>query len=84
LIAISRFAGRMPIGASAGAPAGGATATVLFLKDGMNFETGSLSRSFPSSMRIMAAVLVMAFDIDAMRKIASVCIGELASMSRLP
>ena len=51
----------------------------------MNFETGSESSSLPSSSRMSAAsVLVTAFDIDAMRKIESFCIGAFFSISRLP
>ena len=81
---ISRFAGTIDAGDPGIAPAGGGTMTVVFLKLGMNFDTGSLRPILPSSTSIMAAMLVTAFDIDAMRKIVSFCIGALASMSRLP
>ena len=50
----------------------------------MYFETGSFRRSLPSSISIMIPTLVIAFDIDAIRKIVSVFIGASASMSRLP
>jgi hypothetical protein len=83
LIVISRFAGRMPIGASAGAPeerhGNGAV-----LERGDELRDRIAQQELAFSMRIMTAVLVMAFDIDAIRKIASVCIGALASISRLP
>ncbi len=50
----------------------------------MNFETGSVSRTFPSSIIIMMAVPTIGFVIDMMRNIESVCIGRLVSMSATP
>jgi hypothetical protein len=50
----------------------------------MNRLTGSLSAILPSSTSIRMAVLVMAFDCDAMRKIASAVIGRRASRSIQP
>jgi hypothetical protein len=42
----------------------------------MNFDTGSLSRTLPSSSSIKIATLVTGLDIDAMRKIASLRIAD--------
>ena len=50
----------------------------------MYFDTGSASDSLPSSTSIMAATVVMGLVIDAMRKIVSLVIGALASLSRKP
>ena len=50
----------------------------------MNRDTGSVSRSFPSSINIRIATPVTGLDIDAMRKIASLRIGVLLSMSIKP
>ena len=53
-------------------------------KAGMYLDTGSARESLPSSIRIMAATVVIGLVIEAMRKIASVFIGALASLSRKP
>jgi len=50
----------------------------------MNFDTGSESSSRPSSSSINAATLVTAFDMDAIRKIVSFCIGAFFWTSSLP
>ena len=50
----------------------------------MKRDTGSVSRSFPSSISIRIATPVTGFDIDAMRKIASLRIGVFESMSIRP
>ena len=50
----------------------------------MNCDTGSVSRSFPSSISIRIATPVTGFDMDAIRKIASFRIGVLDSMSIRP
>ena len=53
-------------------------------KAGMYFDTGSASDSLPSSIRIMAATVVIGLVIEAMRKIVSLVIGALVSLSRKP
>ncbi len=50
----------------------------------MYFETGSVMRSFPSSIIIMIATPVTGFVIDAMRNTASFVIGFFDSMSVTP
>jgi hypothetical protein len=50
----------------------------------MNFDTGSLSRTLPSSTSIITATPVMGFDMDASRKMLSFAIGLFASMSAKP
>ena len=50
----------------------------------MNFDTGSLSRTLPSSTSIKIATAATGFDIDAIRKIVSVCIGFFEAMSMTP
>ena len=50
----------------------------------MKRDTGSVSRSFPSSISIMIATPVTGFDIDAMRKMASLRIGVFESRSMTP
>ena len=50
----------------------------------MKRDTGSVSRSFPSSISIRIATPVTGFDIDAIRKIASLRIGVLPSRSIRP
>src|SRR5436190_12288730 len=60
------------------------TATLVSAKAGMYFNTGSARLSLPSSTRIMAATETIGLVIEAMRKIASVFIGALASLSRKP
>jgi serine/threonine-protein kinase len=50
----------------------------------MNFATGSVSRTFPSSTRIMTATLVTALLIEAIRKMASGRITRPASRSANP
>ena len=59
-------------------------ATFGFLNSGMKRDTGSVRRSFPSSISIRIATPVTGFDIDAMRKIASLRIGVFASTSIRP
>ena len=81
---IGRFAGTLLTGESSTAPAGGATATVVFPNAGMYFATGSPRPRRPSSTSIIAATLVSAFVCDAMRKIESFAIGRAASTSDLP
>ena len=82
---MGRRAGTMATGLPGAALAGGGTATVVVLNAGMNFDTGSFRRSLPSSSSIIAATLVTAFDIEAMRKIASFCIsGGSAHGPRAP
>ncbi len=54
------------------------------LNAGRYFETGSASRSLPSSIRITAATDVTALLIDAIRKIVSFLIGTFFSMSIRP
>src|SRR5262249_12494995 len=61
-----------------------AVATVVFAKPGMYRLTGSLMPIFPSSYSAMTAVLVIALDCDAMRKIVSVVILRPASLSAQP
>ena len=73
---IARFAGTTLTGEPATAPGGGGRATVVFLKAGMNLETGSARPIFPSSTSIITATLVKAFVWDAMRKIVSFFIGR--------
>jgi hypothetical protein len=55
-----------------------------FLNSGMKRVTGSVRRTFPSSISIRIATPVTGFDIDAMRKIASLRIGVLCSRSMSP
>jgi hypothetical protein len=50
----------------------------------MNFETGSVSRSLPSSYSIITATLVTGLVIDAMRNKLSVRIGVRLSTSWNP
>jgi hypothetical protein len=40
------------------------TPTLTLANDGMYFERGSSSRSFPSSTSIIAATVVIGFDIE--------------------
>ena len=47
----------------------------------MNFETGSLRRTLPSSSSIRIATPQTGFDIEKTRKMASFCMGLFASMS---
>ncbi len=60
------------------------TATVVFAKVGMNWLTGVASVNAPSSIRIRIATLVIALDCEAMRKIESVAILRLPSLSLQP
>ena len=50
----------------------------------MKRDTGSVSRSLPSSISIRMATPVIGFDIDAIRKMASFRIGVFASRSIKP
>ena len=50
----------------------------------MKRDTGSVSRTLPSSISIMIATPVTGFDIDAMRKMASLRIGVFDSRSITP
>jgi hypothetical protein len=81
---ICRFAGTVDTGLPGAALAGRGTITVVLRKAGMYLLTGSFSSSLPSSSRIRAAVVVIAFDCEAMRKIVSVRIGTPLSTSALP
>jgi hypothetical protein len=69
-------------GGAAGAAWG--TATFNRWSSGMNRDTGSVSRIFPSSTSIRIETPTTGLVIDMMRKIASFCIGFLASMSIRP
>ena len=60
------------------AGAGFAIATFVSLNSGMNRDTGSVSRTFPSSTIIMMATPVTGLVIDAMRKMPSLRIGVFA------
>jgi hypothetical protein len=75
---IGRFAGTVV------KPASPLMATVVFANPGMNWLTGLLSVSAPSSINAMMATLVTAFDCDAMRKTASVVIFRPDSLSLQP
>ena len=81
LIVISRLAGTAPYRPL---PAGPGTSTVVDLNAGKYFETGSASRSRPSSISMTAATEVTALVIDAMRKIVSFRIGSRFSTSIQP
>jgi hypothetical protein len=59
-------------------------AIFVSLNCGMNLDTGSLRRIRPSSTSIRIATAVTGFVIDAMRKMASLRIGVLDSMSIRP
>jgi hypothetical protein len=50
----------------------------------MNFEAGSVSRTFPSSTSIRIATPTTGLVIDMMRKMASFCIGFFVSRSISP
>ena len=50
----------------------------------MYFATGSSSLSLPSSTSIIAATLVIGFDIEYRRKMVSSVIGSLVATSRTP
>ena len=78
------FAGTTVPAAPIGASFGGGTKTVVFAKDGIQRETGASSAIRPSSTSMSAATVVTAFDMDAIRKIASFGIGILFSTSREP
>ena len=60
------------------------TATLSPFISGMNFDTGSVSRTLPSSIIIMIETPTTGLVIDMMRKIASFCIGLRDSMSIRP
>ena len=81
---IWRRAATVDTGLPGAALAAGATITVVLRKAGMYLLTGSFRSSLPSSTRIIAATVVMAFDCEAMRKIVSVRIGTPFSTSALP
>jgi len=68
----------------AAAVTGFAIATFAFLNSGTKRDTGSPRRSFPSSISIRMATPVIGFDIEAMRKMASLRMGVLASTSIRP
>ena len=59
-------------------------ATFGFLNSGMNFETGSLNTSLPSSINISTATAVSGFVIEAMRNNVSVRIALPDSISVVP
>ena len=50
----------------------------------MKRDTGSASVSLPSSISMMAATLTIGLVIEAMRKMVSLVIATLASLSRKP
>jgi len=50
----------------------------------MKRDTGSVSRTFPSSIIIITATAVIGFDIDASRKMPSFGIGFFDSRSSRP
>ena len=58
--------------------------TVVCANAGMNFDTGSVSSTRPSSTSIMRPTLVSALLCDAIRKMLSVRIGACCSRSRNP
>ena len=60
------------------------TPTCTLAKDGMYFETGSVSASLPSSISIIAARLVIGFVIECSAKMVSGVIGCLVATSRTP
>ena len=90
---ISRSAGttRLGIAAVTDPDGAGATRPSVFsttaespCSSGMNFETGSVSRTLPSSTIIITATPTTGLVIDMMRKMASFCIGFLVSRSIRP
>ena len=50
----------------------------------MKFDTGSFSRTLPSSISIRIATPATGLVIDQIRKIASFCMGLFDSMSLTP
>ena len=56
----------------------------MSLNSGMNFDTGSVIRSLPSSIIIMMATPVTGFVIEAMRNTAFFGIGSFDSRSITP
>ena len=81
---MARFAGTTPYRPVPGVPGGGGTATVVCLKAGKYFDTGSVSSSRPSSSRIATATVVTAFDMEAMRRMTSLRMGRFFSTSIFP
>ncbi len=71
-------------GSGAASDPGFGTATFIPLNSGMNRDTGSVSRSLPSSTIIITATAVTGFDIEASRKMPSFGMGRLVSMSMRP
>ena len=60
------------------------TATLIPLNSGMNLETGSVSPTLPSSISMRIATPVTGLVEEAMRKIASLGMGEPDSTSITP
>ena len=56
----------------------------MFLNSGINFETGSLSETLPSSIIIIMAVPITGLVMEAMRKRESRFMGALVSRSMTP
>ena len=63
---------------------GSGTATLRSLKSGRNRETGSVSRTLPSSTKIRTATAVTTFDMEANRNTASFVMGLRPSISMRP
>jgi len=75
---------RPPPPAGAAAAPGFGTATFMPLNSGMKRDTGSVSRTLPSSTIISTAAAVIGLDVDARRKMPSFGIGFLDSTSIKP
>jgi hypothetical protein len=73
-----------PVGDAVTKPSEFGTATCNPFSSGMNLDTGSVSLTLPSSTIIRIATPTTGFVIDMMRKMASFCIGFLASRSIWP
>ena len=58
--------------------------TFTSAKDGMNLDTGSCNASFPASISIMAATLVIGLVIEWSAKIVSGVIESPVATSRTP
>ena len=74
----------VPDGAGATRPSVLSTTAESPCSSGMNFDAGSVSRTFPSSTSIRIATPTTGFVIDMIRKMASFCIGFFVSMSATP
>ena len=71
-------------GAAPGVEPGSGTATFISLNSGMNRETGSVSRTLPSSTIIRTATAVTTFDMEASRNTESFIMGLWPSTSMRP